>query len=150
RAAVHPPPRRVRARLDARADPAARRSRGPLGGEEQPWPFGTTHSLDRWLHRPGLGRPCHARALERGEPPDHDLLRDEDRPALVRPDDRARADPVRRRGAGLEVPGPARPDPEPVLAELRARDREVILLTGGTGFVGGHVLKALRAAERPV
>ena len=26
----------------------------------------------------------------------------------------------------------------------------MILLTGGTGFVGGHVLKALRAAERPV
>jgi uncharacterized protein YbjT (DUF2867 family) len=26
----------------------------------------------------------------------------------------------------------------------------VILLTGGTGFVGGHVLKALRAAGRPV
>jgi uncharacterized protein YbjT (DUF2867 family) len=26
----------------------------------------------------------------------------------------------------------------------------VILLTGGTGFVGGHVLKALRASERPV
>jgi uncharacterized protein YbjT (DUF2867 family) len=26
----------------------------------------------------------------------------------------------------------------------------VILLTGGTGFVGGHILKALRAADRPV
>jgi NADH dehydrogenase len=26
----------------------------------------------------------------------------------------------------------------------------VILLTGGTGFAGGHVLKALQAAERPV
>jgi NADH dehydrogenase len=26
----------------------------------------------------------------------------------------------------------------------------VILLTGGTGFVGGHVLKALQVAERPV
>jgi uncharacterized protein YbjT (DUF2867 family) len=26
----------------------------------------------------------------------------------------------------------------------------VILLTGGTGFVGGHVLKALRASDRPV
>src|SRR5205823_11968201 len=150
RAAVHPPPRRVRARLDARADPAARRSRGPLGGEEQPWPFGTTHSLDRWLHRPGLGRARHARALERGQPPDHDLLRDEDRPGLVRPAHRAGGEAVRRRRARLEVPGPAGADAEPLLAELRARDGTVILLTGGTGFVGGHVVHALRADDRPV
>ena len=53
-------------------------------------------------------------------------------------------------GARLEVPGAAGADAEPLLAELRARAREVILLTGGTGFVGGHVLQALQAAGRPV
>ena len=48
------------------------------------------HPLDRRLHRPGLGRPRHARALERRQPPDHDLPRHEDRPALVRPADASR------------------------------------------------------------
>ncbi len=37
------------------------------------------------IHRSGLGRARHARALERREPSDHDLSGDEDRPALVRP-----------------------------------------------------------------
>ncbi len=66
--------------------------------------------LDRGLHRPGLGRARDARAVERREPPDHDLLRDEDRPALLHAADGAGRDAVRHRRARLEVPGPARPD----------------------------------------
>ena len=58
--------------------------------------------------------------------------------------------PYGSRRARLQVPGPAGPDAEPLLAELRARAGEVILVTGGTGFVGGHVVHALRAAGRPV
>ena len=68
---------------------------------------------------PGLGRARHARAVERGQPADHDLSGDEDRAAVVRPDGRADRSPVRLERARLEVPGPARPDPEPVLAQLR-------------------------------
>ena len=41
----------------------------------------------------------------------------------------------------LEVPGPARADAEPLLEELRGP--VVILVTGATGFVGGHVVRAL-------
>ena len=49
--------------------------------------------LDRRLHRPWLGRPRHA-ALQRRQPSDHDLLRDEDRAALVRPAVRAGRGPT--------------------------------------------------------
>ena len=76
------------------------------------------------LHRPRLGRPRHARALERRQPADHDLPRHEDRPALVRAADRGGRAPVRQRRARLEVPGPARPDAEPLLEELSGRARE--------------------------
>ena len=73
------------------------------------------------LHRPRLGRPRDARALERREPADHDLPRDEDRADLVRPALGAGRAPVRLGGNRLEVPGPARPDAEPLLAELPGR-----------------------------
>ena len=52
------------------------------------------------------------------------------------------AAPVRQRRPRLEVPGPAGPDAQPLLAELP----DVILVTGGTGFVGPKVVHALRAA----
>ena len=90
RQAVHPPPGRVRARLDARADPAAGGSRRPARGKELARSARAADPLDRGLHRPGLGRARDARALERRQPPDHDLLRDEDRPDLVRADDGGR------------------------------------------------------------
>ena len=118
---VHPPPRRVRPRLDARARAAPRRPRRAPRRKELARPPRPAHPLDGGLHRPGLGRPRHARALECREPPDHDLLRDEDRPALLRPADRARVDPVRRRRPRLEVPGPEGPDAEPLLQKLRTR-----------------------------
>ena len=91
RRAVHPPPGRVRARLDARARAAARRPRRRGSRARAPRPPRPADPLDRRLHRPGLGRARDARALERRQPADHDLPRDEDRPALLHAADRARA-----------------------------------------------------------
>src|SRR5207237_1154347 len=107
--------------------------------------------LDRGLHRPGLGRPRDARALERREPPDHDLSGHEDRPALLRAAQRAGRVALRQRRPRLEVPGPEGPDALAVLAELRSGRREVtVLVTGGTGFVGSGIVHALRAEDRAV
>src|SRR5262249_24397738 len=61
---------------------------------------------------------------------------------------RARRDAVRRGGARLEVPGPAGAHAVALLAELCGRVDHVILVTGGSGFVGGHVVAALRADGR--
>ena len=110
RGAVHPPPRRVRARLDARAGDAARRPRREARREVEPRPPRPAHPLDRRVHRPRLGRPRDARALERRQPADHDLPGHEDRTALVRPALRAGRDALRRRPARLEVSGPAGAD----------------------------------------
>src|SRR5207253_4978967 len=68
----------------------------------------------------------------------------------VRPADRAGAGAVRRGRARLEVPGAARADSEPLLAELRARDRFVILVSGPTGFIGPKVVRALRERGQDV
>src|SRR5205085_4444635 len=55
------------------------------------------------------------------------------------------------RRARLEVPGPEGADAEPLLAELRGGGREVsVLVTGGTGFVGSGIVRALRVEDRPV
>jgi 2'-deoxycytidine 5'-triphosphate deaminase (DCD) len=70
------------------------------------------------VHRPRLGRPRHARAVERREPAGDDLPGDEDRTDLVRAAHRARADAVRQRRDRLEIPGPARADTLAVLAEF--------------------------------
>src|SRR5581483_11810827 len=72
---------------------------------------------------------------------DHDLRRDEDRADLLHADDRARHDAVRGVRDRLEVQGPGGTDAEPLLQELRV----TVLVTGGTGFVGHHVVHALRA-----
>ena len=58
----------------------------------------------------------------------------EDRPAVVRPAHRAGRAAVRFGGDRIEVPGPARPDTEPVLAEL----------PGALSYSGG-----LQSAESP-
>ncbi len=53
--------------------------------------------------------------------------------------------PVRHVVARLEVPGPARPDAQPLLAELRREvDGVRVLVTGATGFVGPKIVAALR------
>ena len=77
---------------------------------------------------------------------------DEDRADLLHADDGAGHDAVRLGGDRLEVQGPARADGEPLLAELRGRmsQRATTLVTGGTGFVGPHVVHALRARGTPV
>src|SRR5207248_10144278 len=121
--------------------------------EIEPRPSRIAHSLHRRLHRSRLGRPRDARAVERGEPAGDDLPGDEDRPDLVRAAHRARRNALWQRRDRLEVPGPARTDALSVLAELprRCERRErLILVTGATGFVGGHVVHALRAAEEDV
>src|SRR5262249_8147085 len=107
----------------------------------EPWPARSPDPFDRGIHRPRLGRARDARAVERGQPADHDLPRDEDRPAVVHAADRANVDAVRRLDAGVEVPGPAGADAVPLLAELLMR----VLVTGGTGFVGPKIVHALRA-----
>src|SRR5439155_5488939 len=87
--------------------------------EVEPGPARAADSLDRRLRRPRLGWARDTRALERRQPPDHDLLRDEDRPGLVRAAERARRAAVRRGCARLEIPGAAGADAQPLLAELR-------------------------------
>ena len=93
-----------------------------LGGEELARPTRPADPLDRGLHRPGLGRPRDARAVERREPADHDLPRDEDRPDLLHAAERADVDAVRHRVARLEVPGPARPDARPATGRTSSRE----------------------------
>src|SRR5437588_942517 len=132
---------RVRPRLDARADPAAGRSRGPIGRDIEFGPPRSAHPLHRRLHRPRLGRARDARALERGHASDHDLPGDEDRAGLLHADDRAGRHAVRFVLDRLEIQGAGGTDAEPLLQELRV----TVLVTGGTGFVGHHVVHALRA-----
>src|SRR4029077_13554233 len=150
RNAVHPPSRRVRSWLHAGAHPAPGRSRRATRREELPRAARPPDPLDGRFHRPGLGRARDARAVERREPAGDDLPGDEDRPDLVRPADGGGRDAVRDRGYRLEVPGPARPDPVEVLAEFPEGNSRLILVTGGTGFVGGHVVHELRGRDLPV
>src|SRR5207245_4947865 len=57
-------------------------------------------------------------------------------------------DAGRRVVARLEEQGPDRPDAQPLLQELRGGG--MILVTGATGFVGPHVVHALRTRDLPV
>src|SRR6202008_1713922 len=66
---------------------------------------------------------------------------------LLHADDRARKRAVRELRARVEVPGTARPDAVPLLAELQLVK---ILVTGGTGYVGPKIVHALRAHDRDV
>ena len=68
-----------------------------LEGKSSLGRLGLLDPLHRGLHRSRLGRARDARALERREPPDHDLPGHEDRADLLHADDRARDDAVRLR-----------------------------------------------------
>ena len=96
--AVHPPSRRVRARPDARMGRIARRSRVALGGEEFLGAARAAHPLHGGLRRPRLEGQPDARAVERRQPAHRALLRHEDRPDQLLPDDSAQSsDPTARR-----------------------------------------------------
>src|SRR5262249_57088705 len=79
-------------------------------------------------------------------PPDRDLIREEDGSGLVHAAHRAGVRALRLGCAGLQVPGTARTDAEPLLAELRMK----VLVAGGTGYVGRAIVHALRARELDV
>ena len=83
--------------------------------------------------------------------PDHDLLRDEDRAALVRAAVRAGRAPLRHGRARLEVPGPGGPDAEPLLEELPVDDpgRRRHRLRGDEGRPRAAGGRAARARARP-
>src|SRR5436190_6241671 len=83
-----------------------------------------------------MSRTCRSRST-----------RDEDRADLVRADDRARRRALRLEWARLQVQGPGGADAQPLLQELRA---VTVLVTGATGFVGPHVVHALRTRDVPV
>src|SRR5664279_5403387 len=76
--------------------------------------------LHRGVHRSGVQRPHHPRAVQRGEPADHPLARHEDRAAVPVPADLAEPAPLRFSRVRLAVPRPARPDAVPGVPELPA------------------------------
>ena len=116
--AVHPAPRRVRPRLDLRGRHAARRPRRAPRGQVLARPARPAHPLDGRLRRPRLQRPRDPRAVQRGDPADQALAGHEDRPALLLPPVQPGAEPLRLREVRLPLPGPARPDREPLVPEL--------------------------------
>ena len=97
---------------------ARERSRRAARGKVLPRAPRAADPLDCGLHRPRLGRPPHARALERRQPADHDLPGHEDRPDLVLADvDRGRT-PYGSDATGSKYKGQARPDPLALLPQL--------------------------------
>ncbi len=87
------------------------------------WPPRPADPLDRRLHRPRLGRPRHAGALQRRQSPDHDLLRHEDRTAFVRPAFRAGRAPYGSGGLGSKYQGQQGPTPSRYYENFRERVR---------------------------
>ena len=85
RGAVHPAPRRVRARLDVRGGDAARRHRGAGRGQVLAGPARAADARDRRVRRPRLLRARDPRAGQRGHAADQALAGDEDRPVLLLP-----------------------------------------------------------------
>src|SRR5207248_8506886 len=107
---VHPSPERVRPWLDARADPASRRHGVAGRGQELARQAWTAHTQHGGIHRPGMGRPYHPRALEREHHPDHALRGHAHRSALVLSAlDTGRAS-LRLTRARLVLSGADRPD----------------------------------------
>ena len=83
--------------VDAGAVHAARRPRRPARGQVVARPARSAHPLDGRLHRPGLQRPHHPRAVQRREPADHAVAGHEDRPAVPAAADQPGRAPVRQR-----------------------------------------------------
>ena len=103
--AVRPPPRRVRARLDARAGRLPDDLVARLEGKCSLGRLGLLiHSTAGFVDA-GLGRARDARALERRQPADHDLPRDEDRPDLLHADDEPAATPYGSEAIGSKYKG---------------------------------------------
>ena len=75
----------------------------------------------RGLRRCRLGRPPHARAVERRQPADRAVPGDEDRADLVPAHDHRGRAPVREPEHRLEVPGPTGPHAVPLLPQLPRR-----------------------------
>ena len=120
---------------------AAGRPRRPAGGEVEPRAARPPDPLDRRLHRPGLGRARHARALERRQPADHDLPRDEDRPALVRPAHRAGGAPYGSDGLGSKYQGQQGPTPSRYWRNFQSDPRH----RAERASSGSEIVHALRA-----
>ena len=76
--------------------------------------------LDGRIHRPGIQRPHHPRAVQCGEPADHPVARDEDWSAVPVPVVESVRAPVRKRLGGVEVPGATGPDTVEGIPELRS------------------------------
>ena len=93
-----------------------------LEGKSSLGKIGPLDPLDRRIHRSRLGRSRDARALERREPPDHHLRRDEDRPALIRAAVRAGGAPVRSEGIGSKYQGQRGPTPSRYWQNFRGQD----------------------------
>ena len=110
---------RVRARVDARDGDAARRRRGPGRGQVELGRLGLlTHATAGFVD-PGFSGHVTLELSQRRDPADHALARHEDRPALLLPAVQlAGREPLRLSGLRLALPGPARPDGEPVVQEL--------------------------------
>ena len=106
----------------------------------------TTGDLTRIMFIPVTSYTRSAGRLLRGQPSDHDLPPDEDRPGVLHAAHRADVDAVRRFDTRIEVPGPAGADALALLAELHVK----VLVVGGTGFVGPKIVHALRAHEYDV
>ena len=68
-------------------------------GKSSLGPARPAHPRDRRLRRPGLHRPRHPRAVQRRDPADHALARDEDRPARLLPALLLGREPLRLRSA---------------------------------------------------
>jgi hypothetical protein len=92
---------------------------GRLEGKSSLGRLGLLTALDGGLHRSGLLRPRHARAVERREPADQALARHEDRPVVHLPAVVAGRASVRFGRLRLPLPGPARAYAEPVIHNWR-------------------------------
>ncbi|CAA9366982.1 MAG: Deoxycytidine triphosphate deaminase (dUMP-forming), partial [uncultured Nocardioidaceae bacterium] len=118
RRALHPPPRRVRARVDVRDRLPSRRRRGAARGQVVAGSAGAADALDGGVHRPWLLRSRDPGAGERREPSDQAVAGHEDRPALLLPAVLTCRASLRLGEVRLPLPGAARAHTLPLVTEL--------------------------------